>query len=59
MEDLTRLSATEIAERIARRATSPVEIVEAYLQRFEDVNPSLNAIVSLAPDVLELSLIHI
>jgi len=53
MEELTRISATEIAACIKRRAVSPVEIVEAYLRRIEDVNPSLNAVVTLAPDALE------
>lgn len=30
-----------------------MEIIESYLQRIEQINPSLNAIVTLAPDVLE------
>ena len=31
---------------------SPVEVVEAYLQRIEQINPSLNAIVTLADDAI-------
>jgi amidase len=53
MDELTRLSATRISELIRARAVSPVEVVEAYLARVEALNPSLNAIVSLAPDALE------
>jgi len=30
-----------------------VEIVEAHLRRIESVNPSLNAIVTIAPDAIE------
>jgi amidase len=53
MEELTRLSANRLAELIRTRAVSPVEVVEAYLSRIEELNPSLNAIVSVAPDCLE------
>jgi amidase len=53
MSELTRLSATRLAELIRARAVSPVEVMEAHLSRIEELNPSLNAIVSIAPDVLE------
>jgi Asp-tRNA(Asn)/Glu-tRNA(Gln) amidotransferase A subunit family amidase len=53
MSELTRLSATRLASLIRARVVSPVEAVEAYLSRIEDLNPSLNAIVTLAPDALE------
>ena len=53
MEELTSLTATKLAELIRTRAISPVEVVTAYLQRIERVNPSLNAIVTLAPDALD------
>ena len=53
MDDITPLSINRLAELIRKRALSPVEIVEAYLRRIEELNPSLNAIVTLAPDVLE------
>ncbi|MBA3767638.1 MAG: amidase, partial [Acidobacteria bacterium] len=52
-DELTSLSATKLAELIRTRAVSPVEVVEAYLRRIEERNPQLNAIVTLAPDVLE------
>ncbi|MBC7931585.1 MAG: amidase [Rubrivivax sp.] len=38
---------------IRARSVSPVEVVEAHLRRIEEMNPSLNAIVTLAPDALE------
>ena len=53
MTDLTLHSATKLAELIRQRDVSPVEVVEAYLYRIDEVNPSLNAIVTLAPNVLE------
>jgi Asp-tRNA(Asn)/Glu-tRNA(Gln) amidotransferase A subunit family amidase len=52
-EELTSISATELAKLIRARTVSPVEVVEAHLQRIERVNPSLNAIVTLAPDALD------
>src|SRR5215212_8144355 len=51
--ELTRLSAAELGRLIRARAVSPVEVVEAYLRRIEEVNPTLNAVVTLAPDALE------
>jgi Asp-tRNA(Asn)/Glu-tRNA(Gln) amidotransferase A subunit family amidase len=47
------MPAHELAGRIRARAVSPVEAVEAYLRRIEEVNPTLNAVVTLAPDALE------
>lgn len=32
---------------------SPVEVVEAHLRRIEELNPTLNAIVTIAPNVLD------
>ena len=43
----------EIARLIRTRAVSPVEVVEAHLERIARLNPALNAIVTVAPDVLE------
>ncbi|HVF42752.1 MAG TPA: amidase [Pyrinomonadaceae bacterium] len=53
MTCLTSHSAVELAELIRTRAASPVEIAEAYLRRIDAINPKLNAVVTLAPDVLE------
>lgn len=38
---------------IRAREVSPVEVVEAYLRRIEDLNPSLNAIVTVAHNVMD------
>jgi amidase len=46
------LSATEIARRVAARELSPVEAVEAALERVEALNPRFNAIVTLNPHAL-------
>ncbi|HLQ76640.1 MAG TPA: amidase, partial [Terriglobia bacterium] len=51
--DLTKKSCVELAELIHSRAVSPVELVEAHLRRIDQINPSLNAIVTLAPDILD------
>lgn len=52
-EELTKLSAVRLASMVRAREVSPVEIVEAHLDRIERVNPKLNAIVTLAPDALD------
>ena len=54
-EELTTKSATELAVLIRSRSVSPVAVVEAYLQRIEQINPSLNAIVTLADDAIDLA----
>jgi amidase len=40
---------------IRTRAVSPVEVMAAHLSRIEQFNPQLNAIVTLAPDALDLA----
>jgi len=52
-EDLTTRSATQLAEVIRSRSVSPVEVAEAHLRRIGQINPVLNAIVTVAPDVIE------
>ena len=42
-----------VADLIRRREVSPVEVAEAHLRRIDELNPSLNAIVTLAPDLIE------
>ena len=44
--ELTTLSATKLAALMREREVSPVEVVAAYLQRIELLNPRLNAIVT-------------
>jgi amidase len=45
--DICRLSAVELADRIRQRRLSVREVVTAFLDRIENVNPLVNAIVSL------------
>jgi len=49
-DELAYLSATEIAARIRRRDLSPVEVVDAFIERIEARNKSLNAFVYLGFD---------
>jgi amidase len=50
MKDLIYASATDLAQAIQTKEVSSVEIVQAYLQRIEAVNPKLNAVVQLAAE---------
>jgi aspartyl-tRNA(Asn)/glutamyl-tRNA(Gln) amidotransferase subunit A len=50
--DICYYNATELAELIRNREVSPVEVVQAHLDRIEAVNPKINAIVTVADDVL-------
>lgn len=52
-ENLTTKSATDLVALIRSRTLSPVEVVEAHLRRIEQVNRSLNAIVTLAEDAVD------
>src|ERR1041385_3402728 len=51
--DLIKESLGSMAAMIRKREVSPVEVAEAHLDRIAQLNPELNAIVTLAPDVLE------
>src|SRR5829696_8013842 len=51
--DLIKESLVAIAAMIRNREVSPVEVAEAHLERIARLNPELNAIVTLAPDLLE------
>src|ERR1041385_3849776 len=51
--DLTHKSATELVALIHSRAVSPVEVAEAHLKRIEEMNPSLNAIVTIPDDSID------
>ena len=45
--------ATKLAELIRNREISPVEVMQAHLDRIEAVNPAINAIVTVAEDALK------
>lgn len=47
MDKLIYLSAKTLAQAIRAKEISSEEVVEAYLERIEEVNPKLNAIVQL------------
>ena len=47
MNELTFLAAVVMAERIRKKEISPVELVEAHLERIERLNPRLNAYVQV------------
>jgi Asp-tRNA(Asn)/Glu-tRNA(Gln) amidotransferase A subunit family amidase len=48
--DLWWLSATELAALMRKRKVSPVELVDAVLERIDKVNPRLNAYVLINAD---------
>lgn len=47
MDELLYKSASELSRLIHARSLSPVELVQACLRKIEEVNPSINAFVSL------------
>ncbi len=49
-EELCFLSAAELGALIQQRKVSPVEVVEAHLQRIEALEPRLNSFITLLPD---------
>src|SRR5215813_124594 len=51
-DNVVKMDATRIAELIAKRELSPVEVMQAHLDRIAAVNPKLNAIVALADGAL-------
>ncbi|MDA1257349.1 MAG: amidase [Chloroflexi bacterium] len=50
MHELLSSSATQIAKAIRNREVSAEEMVRATLERIDEVNPKLNAVVALATD---------
>jgi Asp-tRNA(Asn)/Glu-tRNA(Gln) amidotransferase A subunit family amidase len=53
MNGLVAKPLTIIAELIRQRKVSPVEVAEAHLQQIDRLNPGLNAIVTVAPDLID------
>ena len=49
-DDLSFASAGSIADSIKARKLSPVEVMDHFIKRIEERNPSLNAVVHLAPE---------
>ena len=50
MSELWRLDASDIAARVAARELSAVEVTRQSLQRLQDVNPAINAVVQPLPE---------
>src|SRR5258705_2484262 len=48
MTSLTELSAVELRRRIGNKHISPVELLEACIERIEEINPAVNAISAKA-----------
>jgi Asp-tRNA(Asn)/Glu-tRNA(Gln) amidotransferase A subunit family amidase len=55
--DPTTLDATALAAAIRNREVSPVEVLAAYRQRIERLNPTLNALVTFFPDADDRALL--
>ena len=53
MGELVEQSLSAIGRMIRQREVSPVEVAEAHLERIARLNPALNAIVTIAADVIE------
>ena len=47
---LVELTANELRERIGTREVSPVELLEACIERIEAINPHINAITATCYD---------
>ncbi len=54
-QDIVFSDATRLAERIRTRQLSPVDIMRAHLDRIAAVDPTVNAIVTVAEDALALA----
>ncbi|QJP15461.1 amidase [Starkeya sp. ORNL1] len=54
-ENITRMEASRLAKLIGSRELSPVEVVQAHLDRIAEVNPKINAIVALADDAIDVA----
>ena len=47
-EELVSLSSVELRRRIGTKEISPVELLEACLERIEEVNPAVNAVTAMS-----------
>src|SRR6201991_4360390 len=52
-DNIIHMDASRLAELIASRELSPVEVMQAHLDRIAEVNPRVNAIVTLADGALD------
>ena len=49
-EELVSLSSVELRRRIGTKEISPVELLDACLERIEEVNPAVNAVTAMCVD---------
>ena len=49
-QDFAYATITDLAKSIRRQAVSPVDVLEACLERIEDLNPTLNAFITVLAD---------
>ena len=47
MTEITGLTAAQLSEAIHERSVSCVEVMDAFLERINSLNPDLNALVNL------------
>jgi len=50
-EDLCFTPAVELREMLRKKAISPVELMQTFLERIEKINPIINAYVTLVPEM--------
>lgn len=50
MDELLERSAVELTRMIRHRQVSSRELVEAHLRRIDEVNPVINAVITLDPE---------
>lgn len=50
-EEIAYLSAVELKQRYASRELSPVEVTEAILRRIDELDPAINAFVTVTSDL--------
>lgn len=51
--EISLSDASELAERVRSKDVSPVEIVQAHLERIDSVNPAINAVVAANDSALD------
>ena len=58
MDELTRISAKKLITGIKNKSYSCVDVMHAYLQRIDEVNPTLNALVQTLDNEQAMSAAH-
>ena len=52
-DDITALSATEMAAAIREKRLSAQDVTTAHLARIEEINPTLNSVCTMNPAALD------